>query len=89
MWQVLNSPVESARNAEIVLRKELFGQGLPKGRPGDIKPEFAFYQLENGKENFITAEMSGHPVLIAVTEEQLKSWKNRKIIAKPVNFVWE
>jgi hypothetical protein len=62
---------------EVVLDKSKFGNTNEDGLLYD------FYVLRDGKEEFLT-QRRGTGKLIAVTDEQYKSWKNQNIIARLV-----
>lgn len=71
---------------EIILNENSYGKELPKGNSGDRIKGCSYYELIKGKEDYICSRMGD--VLEAVTVEQYKRWKNKNIIAKPAEFIW-
>ena len=51
-------------------------RGLPRGVEGEVRSGWEFYLREGKKLHFITIEIGPDPVLTAVTEEQLRVWKD-------------
>lgn len=57
------------------------------GNTGDpSKPAHCFYLVEkSGKEKFITLRHCEGDVLVAVSKDQYKQWKNQNIISRLAN----
>jgi hypothetical protein len=79
---------------EIVLRQDQYGDGLPKGNPGEAKDGFSFFEIRPNKKKkredavYITSRIIERPTLEAVTENQYNAWKKKHIIARPAEFLW-
>jgi len=85
--------LETDQPANIILAEDL-EVGLPKGKEGEIRSGFAFYELvekKNGKieEHYITSQIGDRPVLKSRFPKQYERWCKQKIVAKPIPFVWD
>lgn len=66
-------------------------KGLPRGWEGEIRSGYEFYRMEGKSLHFITIEFGPDPILIAVTEEQVRVWKDAIAIPmqrKYLNGLW-
>ncbi|QQG45248.1 MAG: hypothetical protein HYW89_04610 [Candidatus Sungiibacteriota bacterium] len=96
MWQVKPASTGKVKEALVTLDSKAYGCGLPSGHLGDEHDGYSFFVLvpkEIGGKKLtaiedITSQMTGDPVLTAVTEKQHQCWKARDIIAVPIKFVW-
>ena len=81
-------------SALVVLNKKK--QPIPhrQGTPGEVQNGFSFYQLVLRKEgapleaHYVTSRIGEQPVLEAVSESQYKAWGKRKMIARPIRYIW-
>jgi hypothetical protein len=97
MW-VVSSPSSLSVPAHVELDTRDYGIGFPSGwLNGEKHTGFAFYhaieRVIDGKkvacEKYISYRIRMFPILVAVTKAQYASWKKKKIIAKPVIFLWK
>lgn len=65
---------------EIVLDKSQYG----KSAQTVLGPGFSFYYNTSGKFEYITTRNERQ--LVAVTDEQYRGWKGRKIVAVPITL---
>lgn len=71
----------------IVTRDPKPRKGLPAGFPGQVRSGFEFYLNKRGKKaDLITIEISKHPILYAVTDEQEALWQGA--FAVPMKRQW-
>jgi hypothetical protein len=88
--EAINETENLGIRAKVVLDKSRVGEGVPEGVIDEIRPGFAFYEIgEDGKlsDEPFTVDMTNKPELVVVTDEDFENLRNKKIIAKPVNFI--
>lgn len=99
MWHVETENNIMILKPLVFICEYIYGKGLPEGNVGESKSGFAFYELvekkdKHGKvaevlEEFITSQITSHPVLRAAAYDQYRNWRKANIIAKPAVFHWK
>jgi len=98
MWKVKPSNENMILKIKVVVNKSQYRKKLSEGNAGEVKAGFIFKELVGVKDlggvkyeailDHITAEISKKPVLVAVTQGQLKSWHGKIIVAQLASFSW-
>lgn len=77
--------------ARVVFDKLRTEEEVPEGTEGEVRTGYAFYEVgedDNLSDEPLTVDITDKPELVVLKEDDYVKLKDKKIIAKPVRFVW-